>query len=93
MNVSLTPQLEHLIRERVASGRYNNASEVVRDAIRQMKEHDRQHGELLAALAIGEEQIARGETVDWTPTLIEEKWQAILTKFRSKQKPTSTVVP
>lgn len=34
MHVSLTDQLESLIQERVASGMYNNASEVVREALR-----------------------------------------------------------
>ena len=33
MNVSLTPQLEAFIRRKVASGLYNNASEVVREAL------------------------------------------------------------
>jgi putative addiction module CopG family antidote len=36
MNVSLTPELERLVREKVASGLYNNASEVVREALRAM---------------------------------------------------------
>lgn len=36
MNVSLTPELERLVREKVASGLYNNASEVVREALRTM---------------------------------------------------------
>jgi antitoxin ParD1/3/4 len=34
VNVSLTPTLEAFVRERVASGLYNNASEVVREALR-----------------------------------------------------------
>jgi len=34
MNISLTPRLEEHIRDRVASGLYNNASEVVREALR-----------------------------------------------------------
>ena len=34
MNLSLTPNLENFIRERADSGDYNNASEVVREAIR-----------------------------------------------------------
>ncbi|MCP5370959.1 MAG: type II toxin-antitoxin system ParD family antitoxin [Hyphomicrobiales bacterium] len=34
MNVSLTPKLEAYIRRKVASGLYNNASEVVREALR-----------------------------------------------------------
>ena len=36
MNVSLTPALERFVRRQVAKGTYNNASEVVRDALRQM---------------------------------------------------------
>ena len=34
MHVSLTKQLENLIHKRVSSGMYNNASEVVREALR-----------------------------------------------------------
>ena len=34
MNVSLTNELEALIEDKVKSGLYNNASEVVRDALR-----------------------------------------------------------
>jgi len=34
MNVSLTDELETVIKEKVKSGLYNNASEVVRDALR-----------------------------------------------------------
>lgn len=34
MNVSLTPDLERFVRERVDSGLYNSASEVVREALR-----------------------------------------------------------
>jgi putative addiction module CopG family antidote len=34
MNVSLTDELEAVIEEKVKSGLYNNASEVVRDALR-----------------------------------------------------------
>lgn len=40
MNVSLTPQLEHLIQKRVKSGLYHSASEVIREAIRLLEERD-----------------------------------------------------
>ncbi|MDP6344055.1 MAG: type II toxin-antitoxin system ParD family antitoxin, partial [Alphaproteobacteria bacterium] len=40
MHVSLTPKLEELVRHKVASGLYNNASEVVREALRLMAEQD-----------------------------------------------------
>lgn len=40
MNVSLTPRLEKFIREKVSSGLYNNASEVVREALRLLVERE-----------------------------------------------------
>ena len=61
MNVSLTPQLEEAIKRKVATGRYGNASEVVREALRLMEERDRYH-ELRAEVAAGFEQIERGDT-------------------------------
>jgi putative addiction module CopG family antidote len=40
MNVSLTPELEKLVQEKVKTGRYNSASEVVREALRLLEEQD-----------------------------------------------------
>jgi len=50
LNVNLTPKLEALVREKVAGGLYNNASEVVRDALRLMEERDRLNTAKLDAL-------------------------------------------
>lgn len=41
MNVSLTPQLEEMVKRKVESGRYGSASEVMREALRLLEEHDR----------------------------------------------------
>ncbi|MBZ5572205.1 MAG: type II toxin-antitoxin system ParD family antitoxin [Acidobacteriia bacterium] len=41
MNVSLTDELEKFVSAKVESGRYNSASEVVREALRLLEEHDR----------------------------------------------------
>jgi antitoxin ParD1/3/4 len=43
MNVSLTPQLEELIKKKVDSGLYGSASEVMREALRLLEERDRIH--------------------------------------------------
>jgi len=40
MNVSLTPRLENFVNAKVKSGRYNSASEVVREALRLLEEHE-----------------------------------------------------
>lgn len=41
MNVSLTPELEKFVNGKVQTGRYNSASEVVREALRLLEEHER----------------------------------------------------
>lgn len=40
MNISLTPELEEFVREKVETGRYLSASEVVREALRILEERD-----------------------------------------------------
>jgi antitoxin ParD1/3/4 len=49
MNVSLTPELDKFVAGKVESGRYNSASEVVREALRLLDEHDRARIAQLAA--------------------------------------------
>jgi putative addiction module CopG family antidote len=40
MNVSITARLAGYVRRNVKGGRYNNASEVVREALRRMQDED-----------------------------------------------------
>jgi antitoxin ParD1/3/4 len=48
MNVSLTAELEKFVSAKVDSGRYNSASEVVREALRLLEEHDQARSVQLA---------------------------------------------
>jgi antitoxin ParD1/3/4 len=45
MNVNLTPALEELVLGKVKTGRYNSASEVVREALRLMEQRDKALGQ------------------------------------------------
>uniref|UniRef100_A0ACD5GPT0 Type II toxin-antitoxin system ParD family antitoxin n=1 Tax=Desertifilum tharense IPPAS B-1220 TaxID=1781255 RepID=A0ACD5GPT0_9CYAN len=40
MNVSLTPELEQYVKEKVSSGLYYSASEVIREGLRLLKERE-----------------------------------------------------
>ena len=40
LNVSITPHFSKFIRRKVKSGRYSNASEVVRDALRRLEQEE-----------------------------------------------------
>ncbi len=50
INVNLTPELEGLIRQKVSSGLYNSASEVVREALRLMEAEDQMRAAKLEQL-------------------------------------------
>ncbi|MBF0564093.1 MAG: type II toxin-antitoxin system ParD family antitoxin [Nitrospirae bacterium] len=43
MNISLTPQLEELVKKKVDGGLYGSASEVVREALRLLEQRDGIH--------------------------------------------------
>lgn len=68
MNVHLTPELESLVQSKVKTGRYNSASEVVREALRLLEEKDRvrrlQIQELRKKINQGWASLERGEGVD-----------------------------
>jgi antitoxin ParD1/3/4 len=64
MNVSLTPELEKFIDGKVGSGLYNNASEVVREGLRLLKEHDEVRLKWREQIERGWLQAEAGEVTD-----------------------------
>ncbi|MEI6674801.1 MAG: type II toxin-antitoxin system ParD family antitoxin [Verrucomicrobiota bacterium] len=63
MHISLTPELERVVKKKVESGLFNNASEVVRDALRLSMRHEAENEWLKREAAIGFAQLEAGETV------------------------------
>jgi antitoxin ParD1/3/4 len=51
-NVNLTDELDHFVLAKVESGRYENASEVVRAALRTLEREEQQYEAKLAALRL-----------------------------------------
>jgi antitoxin ParD1/3/4 len=68
VNVSITPELDAFLQNRVKSGRYQTTSEVVREALRllerQEKERDQAFRQLKTKLEKGAGQAERGELLD-----------------------------
>jgi len=60
MNVSLTPELERAVKQKVESGLYNNASEVIREALRMALQRDMENDWLKREAAIGFAQLEAG---------------------------------
>jgi len=65
VNVSLTSELEQLVNEKVESGMYTSASEVIREGLRLLKERDElrriQREELRRDIMLGVEQVRQGK--------------------------------
>jgi antitoxin ParD1/3/4 len=83
MNVSLTPELEKFVQEKVGSGRYTSASEVVREALRLLEKREERLREREQALkgfqAELDRRIAeldRGEGIPGEQVLAELKMRA-----------------
>jgi len=70
VHISLTEKLDKEVKNQVASGFYNNASEFVREALRHLLQHKEAEREKLKrlrqAVALGAEQLDRGEFVHKT---------------------------
>ena len=68
MNVSLTPELEKIVQAKVRSGRYTSASEVVREALRLLEQHDNLRAvhlkELRSRIDHGLAAMDRGEGIE-----------------------------
>lgn len=69
MHISLTPELESHVKSKVETGLYNNASEVIREALRFMETHEAWIRELKLArlreqLKVGIDQLDRGEGIE-----------------------------
>ena len=75
-NVVLTEQQADLVEELVRSGRYQNASEVLRDGLRLVQRREAEEAVKLEALrrALDEAEaaVAGGDVYNYSPTLLDE---------------------
>ncbi|MBA7707647.1 hypothetical protein ES703_116523 [subsurface metagenome] len=75
MNVSLTPELDKWINEKVASGLYQSSSELIREGLRflMVREEQRQAmiAELREDLLIGVTHLDNGQSQDFDEELLK----------------------
>jgi antitoxin ParD1/3/4 len=87
MNVSLTPELEQFVQAKLKSGRYNSASEVVREALRLLGDHEQARATQLAEFnrELGRRlaSLDRGERVD--PAKVRSRLQRKAEEWRKRR--------
>jgi len=87
-NFSLTQHLSEFINTEVANGRHQNASEVVREALRRYEDDVRVEQANLAAIeAVAEAGIAAIERGDYTLVSGPEDTQALLDRLNAPAAP------
>lgn len=94
MNVTLTPQLEAIIRQKVDSGQYDDATEVIREALDALEARDRDRfDQLRTKVAEGFASIERGEGIAWTPALMDELEREAEELYHRGEQPDPDVCP
>jgi antitoxin ParD1/3/4 len=78
LNINFTPRLEKLVRQKVDSGRYNSASEVVREALRLMERQNELHALQLERL--------RQDICEWLDSGPARPWSAAEMKRQSRKR-------
>jgi putative addiction module CopG family antidote len=82
MHISLTPELEAIIKEKVSSGLYSNASEVIHEALRFMKTNEElinqmKFDHLRSKLAEGERDLIEDRYTELKPEELSDHFQLI----------------
>lgn len=68
MTITLSPRAEAMIRERLQSGRYASADQVIEEAVTLLEARER-FERLRASLIEADEQTRAGKILEWTPEL------------------------
>jgi antitoxin ParD1/3/4 len=88
-NIALTPQLDKLVRTRVASGRYQSASEVVREGLRLLEERDQDREQdiqrLHRQIEEGWQESEHGQLVDGPGVFAEIRKMSRERRMRSRK--------
>ena len=88
MNVSLTPELEKLVNDRVSSGMYQTASEVIREALRALQQRDQLRERELQAVREkihrGLEQLEHGEFTEYDEATVKNLAEEVKAQGRQR---------
>lgn len=93
MNIRFPDVDEHYIKTKVEAGFYMNETELVRDAVRHMREEDERKTQFLSAITVGQDQVARGQHRELTPEVLSELRQNAIRKTQEGHRPKSDVLP
>lgn len=83
MNIQLKPEQEKFIQEKIASGEYSNANDVISQAFKLLEAREIKIKELRDKIAVGTEQIAKGQVTDGE--IVFERLQEKINRIAEEQ--------
>ena len=93
MHVNLSPEMEGFIKNKVASGFYGNATEVIRDAIRRMQAEENRNSAWQSAIRLGDDQLNRGEGITYTVDTLNDITHSAIGAMHNGQPMDPDVLP
>ena len=84
MNISLTPELEQLVSDKVKTGLYQTASEVIREGLRLLNERDQRLQALRRDVRAGFEAVERGDFTEYDESSIRELSNRVQARGRQR---------
>jgi len=93
MHINLSPEIERYLQSKVEKGFYKNPSDVIRDAIRRMREEEEKLQALRAAVQAGDKQLEQGEGITYTPELLDKIKEKAFENARKRKKINRDVTP
>jgi antitoxin ParD1/3/4 len=93
MHINFSPEMEGFIKNKVASGFYGNATEVIRDAIRRMQAEESRVAAWQAAIKEGDIQLDRGEGIAYTQETMNDITQSAISAMHSGKPMSPDVLP
>lgn len=90
MSVSLSPQAEARIRQRVEAGAYHSIDEVIDEALSLLEERDQRLQALRAKLQVG---LDSGDTIEYSSDLMDQIEREAEEAYCRGEKPSADVCP
>lgn len=84
MSESLSPEVQQVVQQELAAGRYGSENEVLLEAVRLLAERNRRREELRREIQIGRDQLDRGEYTEYDEVSLRKYFDELQRRGRQR---------
>jgi antitoxin ParD1/3/4 len=75
--IAISPELQQLVEQGLASGNYGSRDELLLEAVRLLARRDQQREELRRQIQLGRDQLDRGEYTEYDDDSLRERFEQL----------------